>query len=146
MACLVAGAARSGAIGLLLLAAGAAEAAGLDEEVSAYQGDPARGESAFAVCAPCHAVGLEATHHTGPSLNRLFGRRAGAAPGYASSMPMVYAGMNGLVWTDESLFAFLSDPQSVAPGNEMPLIGVFDPQTRADLIAYLHLATSDPQD
>lgn len=105
-------------------------------------GDPDRGARAYGACRPCHDIGEGAINRTGPLLNGLLGAQAGQVEGYASSLPMVDAGLKGLVWSDETLEAYLSDPQGVVPDSTMPLIGVFDAQDRADLIAYLKLAGS----
>lgn len=104
-------------------------------------GDVERGRVIFARCSGCHDIGRGAAHRTGPHLNNLFDRTAGAVDGYAASLPLVAAGLRGLVWTDDTLFAYLNAPQVMVPGTDMPLIGLDDPQDRADLLAFLHAAT-----
>lgn len=101
------------------------------------------GREAFEVCRPCHDIGGGAQNRTGPLLNDLFGRKAGHVEGYPSSMPMVFAGERGLVWTDETLMAYLDDPLKLVPGSEMPLIGVETAATAADLVAFLKVASAD---
>lgn len=105
-------------------------------------GDPERGRILFEGCNSCHDVGVGAVHKTGPHLNAMFGRPAGQIEGYPSSLPMTAAGLRGLIWDDETLAAYLQDPLGVVPNSRMPLIGVFDEQDRADIIAYLRIATS----
>jgi cytochrome c len=92
--------------------------------------DAGRGETQFAVCAPCHA----GDRPSGPPLAGLIGQPAGSQPGFRYSRAMKGA---GFAWTDEKLDAFLADPQTLVPGNLMPFSGIDDAAQRADLIAYL---------
>ncbi len=105
-------------------------------------GDPERGEAVFGICQPCHDVGAGARNKTGPQLNGMFGRQAGDVEGFHSSLPMVAAGLRGLVWDDDNLNAYLADPLAVVPASDKPYIAVFIPRDRADLIAYLRRATA----
>jgi cytochrome c len=67
-------------------------------------------------------------------LHGVVGRAAGAVPGFAYSE----ANKNsGLIWTQETLFAYLERPQAMMPGTTMVFSGINQPQRRADLIAYL---------
>jgi len=54
---------------------------------------------------------------------------------------MKKAGENGLIWNDKTLDGFLADPTHYVPGTKMGYAGVKDDQERADLIAYLKVAT-----
>jgi len=104
------------------------------------QGDPERGARAFAACAACHS--LEADRHlTGPSLARLFGRKAGSLESFKRYSEALKAA--AVVWNEETLDAWIADPADNIPGNEMVFPGVGDPETRRDLIAYLEAASSD---
>ena len=74
----------------------------------------------------------------GPNLRCLLGRPAGALAGFEFSPALTEAGRaRGLVWTRETLDAFLADPQRVVPGTEMSLPGLPDPGDRQDVIDYL---------
>ena len=42
-----------------------------------------------------------------------------------------------ITWDEQSLAAFLTNPQAEVPGNHMPFSGLQDPTQRADVIAYL---------
>jgi cytochrome c len=44
---------------------------------------------------------------------------------------------SGIVWDEDSLDAYLADPQKVVPGNLMPFSGLADAKQRAELIRYL---------
>lgn len=94
-----------------------------------------KGERVFKKCQACHAVGPGEHTDKGPSLHGIFGRKAGSAEGYAYSEAMKSA---GVVWTDETLDAFLADSQGVVPGNTMNFSSLRKPEDRAAVIAYLH--------
>jgi cytochrome c len=127
---------RFSAAGLLVLAAMTVPlaASGLP------QGDPARGEKIYGRCFACHAIDRD---RTGPRHAGLFGRRAGSVPGFAYSPAMRKAGMDGLMWTEETLDKFLQNPTKFVPGTRMGYAGIKDDQERADLIAYLKQATKE---
>ncbi|MEO1330446.1 MAG: hypothetical protein AAFW46_12345 [Pseudomonadota bacterium] len=105
------------------------------------QGDAERGRVAFSQCRSCHAVGPGAQHRTGPHFNGLVGRRAGSAEGYPYSLVLVKLGLDGFAWTQLGLEHFLWSPDVVTKRSPFQHVGIQDPQTRADLIAYL----SDPE-
>jgi len=111
------------AAALVLAAASAAHA----------EGDAARGEARFADCAACHAT-QPGVNNVGPTLAGIFGRNAATAADFRYSPALK---RSGIVWTAETLDAFLADPQKVVPGNRMPYGGMTDVADRADLIAYL---------
>jgi len=54
---------------------------------------------------------------------------------------MKQAGVDGLIWNDETLDEFLRNPTKFVPGTPMGYVGVKDDQDRADLIVYLRAAT-----
>jgi cytochrome c len=97
-------------------------------------GDVARGAVAFQPCAACHSV-EPGVHLTGPSLARIWNRRAASVEGFTRySEPLR---KSGVVWDAAALDRWLTDPQALVPGNVMTFPGVKDPAQRADLIAYL---------
>jgi cytochrome c len=102
--------------------------------------DPARGERVFQRCYACHSVVGGEDKLSGPNLRGVFGRRAGAQPGFQFSPAMIEAGAHGLVWTRETLDAFLADPLTVVPGTEMGMPGLADADDRRDVIDYLEQA------
>ncbi|MEI9904111.1 MAG: cytochrome c family protein [Asticcacaulis sp.] len=91
------------------------------------------GQQVFVQCKACHAVD-PAKKSFGPNLFGVAGRKAGTQAGYTYSTAMAGAGFK---WTDDNLDAFLTDPKTRVPGNNMPFAGVKDPVKRAALIAYL---------
>jgi len=44
---------------------------------------------------------------------------------------------SGIIWTADTLDAFIADSQQFVPANRMPYAGMPDATDRADLIAYL---------
>jgi cytochrome c len=100
--------------------------------------DPTRGERVFQRCYACHSVDPAEGKLPGPNLHCVLGRHAGVLPGFEFSPAMAEAGRaRGLVWTRETLDAFLADPQHLVPGTEMSLPGLPDPTDRRDVIDYL---------
>jgi cytochrome c len=73
----------------------------------------------------------------GPSLAGVVGRVPGSAPVYPYSPAMKAYGRGGVVWNEETLFAYLEAPGKVVKGTKMSFPGLPDPQRRADVIAYL---------
>lgn len=97
-------------------------------------GDPHRGAQAFRQCAACHSVD-PGQHLTGPSLARIWGRKAGAVEGFTRYSEALMKA--GVLWNETTLDRWLEDPQAFIPKNAMAVAGVKDERERADLIAYL---------
>ena len=104
----------------------------------AAEGDPQHGAQIYQRCLACHSLEY---NRSGPRHCGLFGRRAGALPGYTYSKAMKGS---GITWDESSLGRFLENPLKTLPGTKMAYAGIKDPQERADLIAYLRQATRDP--
>ena len=52
---------------------------------------------------------------------------------------------SGIVWNRQTLNMFLADPLGTVPGTFMTYAGIQDPEERAQLIAFLEVATREPQ-
>jgi xylan 1,4-beta-xylosidase len=87
-------------------------------------------------CASCHSVASSVPPGAGPGLFGVVGRTAGAMPNFNYSAALARANASGTVWSAAHLDTFLSDPQRMLPGTQMP-IGVTTRSDRASLIAYL---------
>lgn len=94
------------------------------------------GARAFQRCAACHSMQAQGTHSPAPSLRGVFGRRAGAAEGFAYSDAMKAAGRHGLIWDGAALDRYLADPEAFVPGTAMPYQGGSAAE-RAAVIAWL---------
>src|SRR5882757_4501900 len=104
----------------------------------AQLGDAARGQQDFRACAPCHSLEPD-RNMTGPSLAKLWGRKAGSLPSFERYSEALKA--SGIIWDDRSLDGWLTDPDRMVPDNEMPFNGIKDTRVRADLLAFLKDAT-----
>jgi cytochrome c len=104
----------------------------------AEPGDVARGEHAFRACAPCHSLETD-RNMTGPSLAGLWGRKAGSLPSFERYSDALKS--SGIIWEDRSLDGWLTNPEEMAPDNEMPFDGIKNPRDRTDLLAFLKEAT-----
>ena len=100
---------------------------------AAAAGDPEAGKTLYVQCAACHSLDPAQTS-MGPPLKGLIGRKAGGVEDYVYSPPMR---RSTVIWSAETLDAFLVDPQAVVPGSKMPFAGLASDKDRADLIAYL---------
>jgi cytochrome c2 len=120
---------------LLPIAAAAGLCLGLSPARAA--GDLEAGEQVFAAqCQVCHAI-EQPENMIGPHLVGVFGRQAGSVEDFEYSEVMQES---DVVWDEDSLTAFLSDPEAYMPGTHMAFPGVEDPQELEDLIAYLREA------
>ena len=104
-------------------------------------GDAQAGQKLFnRICGGCHQVGTSARGSFGPQLNAIFGRPAGSTTDYQYSSAMK---SSGIVWTGETLAAYIEAPKEVVPGTRMIFWGLSDPQKIENLLAYLQ--TFQPQ-
>jgi cytochrome c len=78
---------------------------------AAYIGDAVAGEKIFKKCKACHKLGEKAKNATGPVLNNVIGRTAGSFKGYKYGKSMIKAGENGLVWNEERIFNYITNPK-----------------------------------
>lgn len=109
-------------------------------------GDAEAGAKMFSKCKGCHEVGQGATDRIGPHLNGIFGREAAAHDGYAYSKSMVRAGADGLVWTAETLDAYLENPRALVSKTRMSFRGLKKREDRNNLMAYLRDFSDNPAD
>jgi cytochrome c len=98
--------------------------------------DPVRGQAVYDRCMACHAIDR---NRTGPLHCGLFGRKAGAAPGFTFYSDALRN--SGIVWTARTLDRFLRDPAAMVPGTTMGYAGIADAADRAALIAWLQDAS-----
>ncbi len=115
---------------LRMIVAAAAGCAACGAAAAAPAGDAARGEQIYQACTDCHALD---ENDVGPRHRGVYGRKAGSLPDYAYSDALKRA---TIVWTEEALDKWLTDPQAFVPGAKM-FFHLDNPQDRADVIAFL---------
>lgn len=104
---------------------GSAAAAG------AAAADPERGKELYeSRCGGCHSLDA---NRVGPAHRGVYGRKAGTAPNFDYSAAVRNS---GIVWEGKTLDAWLTDPQTLIPGQRMNF-RVSAPEDRTDIIAYL---------
>ena len=108
------------------------------------------GEKIFNKCKACHMVGDDAKNRVGPVLTGVVGRPAGTYEGYRYGTSVVDAGEAGLIWDDDTLFAYLAGPQDFLrsylddpKARAKMRFRLKDEQDRRDVIAYLASFSSD---
>lgn len=106
--------------------------------------DAARGKTIFNTCKSCHQIGPSAKNRTGPVLTGVIGRPAASVAGFRYSPSLAKAGANGLVWTEDLLADWLSDPKKFlrsylgdSKARSKMSKRVTRKQDRLDVIAYL---------
>jgi cytochrome c len=96
--------------------------------------DIENGKNSFELqCGICHSAEKD-VEKIAPNLVGVVGRKAGTHklfPSYTGALKS-----SGITWNAKTLDEFLVNPTTKVPGTMM-LIPVPDPQTRADIIAYL---------
>uniref|UniRef100_A0A0M3I326 Cytochrome c domain-containing protein n=2 Tax=Ascaris TaxID=6251 RepID=A0A0M3I326_ASCLU len=103
------------------------------------EGDYERGKQIFKTrCLMCHVVDSDKAK-SGPSLNGIFGRKAGTVKGYDYSNANKNA---NIVWTKETMFDYLANPKKYMPGSKMIFAGLKKVEDRADLIRYIEVESS----
>jgi cytochrome c len=110
-----------------------------DEFAYSSRGDASKGRRLFARCRTCHNLTGEARPRIGPNLNEVFGRTAGTSSSFTRYSDQMKTA--GIVWSEETMFTWLTDPRALIPGNKMVFPGLRREQDRLDMIAYLREAT-----
>jgi cytochrome c len=103
-------------------------------------GDPAAGKKIFAQCAACHTV-VPGKNTLGPSLHGVVGRKAGMVDSFKTYSPALKK--SDIVWTEENLKKYLSDPKGFIPGNRMIFAGLKREQDQENVIAFLKQASQE---
>ncbi|WP_172294745.1 c-type cytochrome [Pseudoruegeria sp. HB172150] len=91
-------------------------------------------------CSICHSLEPGPSRKAGPTLNGVFGRRAGTVTDYRYS-PRLDG--SDIVWSEGTINdLFEQGPDHYIPGSKMPMQVIAGASDRADLIAYLKSATA----
>jgi cytochrome c len=110
----------------------------LGAQTLAANGNPTQGQRVFGACAACHSLQPD-QNMTGPSLVRLWNRKAGSLASFSRYSPAMKSA--NVEWNDKTLDEWIADPQHLIPGNQMTFAGIKDSKQRADVIAFLKQAT-----
>lgn len=86
-------------------------------------------------CGGCHALDRE---KTGPRLSRVYGRKAGSIASFEYSDALKNS---KIVWNAETLERWLTDPEAMVPGNDMPF-RMENADERRAIIEYLKAESS----
>ncbi|CAM5771523.1 c-type cytochrome [Bosea minatitlanensis] len=105
--------------------------------------DVAKGEKATAACKACHSFEKGGPNKVGPHLFDVYGRNEGTVDGFGYSAAM--KGRNDKTWDADGLDHFLKNPKAYVPGTAMSFAGISNPQTRADVVAYLNTLSDSPK-
>lgn len=97
------------------------------------------GQRVWRQCAACHVYDAE-QNRGGPHLVNIIGRDVGVAEGWRYSRAL---SEHGGVWTVDALLAWLENPDTYIPGNQMAFRGVRDEQDRIDLLGFLSASHSN---
>jgi cytochrome c len=108
-----------------------------DSRASAL-GPMERGAILYKRCRSCHTLDQGGRNKVGPNLWGIFGKTAGARDDFNYSAAM--AGSD-IVWTDETMSAYLEKPSTYIPGNRMSFAGLRKDEDRAAVILYLRANT-----
>jgi cytochrome c len=105
--------------------------------------DPAKGESAAAMCKVCHAVEKGAPSPVGPNLYGVIGRPIASVEGFNYS-PALKAKASEGDWDYAHIDAFIHKPMEYAPGTMMAFPGIPDANQRAEVLAWLRTKADSP--
>ncbi|MEM9278876.1 MAG: cytochrome C [Pseudomonadota bacterium] len=91
-------------------------------------------------CSVCHTLIEDGANRAGPTLFKVFGRRAGTLPGYKYSKALIES---DIIWNEETIGRLFDDgPDKVVPGTKMPVQRLKQIERRDDLIQFLKEATA----
>jgi cytochrome c len=90
-------------------------------------------------CSVCHTLLPDDQNRAGPTLYKVFGRKAGTVEGYVYSEALL---KSDIVWNESTISQLFDEgPDVVTPGTKMPIQRLKSVERRNDLIAYLKRAT-----
>lgn len=103
-----------------------------------------RGAKVFRYCKACHTLDEGAKHKVGPNLWGIYGRAAGTKEDYKYSKAIK---ASGVIWTEETMDAYLAKPSAFIKGGLMSFAGVKKQEDRDALQLFLKSKTTpaDPE-
>lgn len=107
-----------------------------DTPAEELTGDAKKGAALFkAKCSTCHSCIANGPTKQGPNLHNIMGKEAAKSAGFKFTKNMA---KSGIVWDDEAMHKWLTNPKAVVKGTSMAFPGFKKETDRADVIAYLH--------
>jgi cytochrome c len=105
-------------------------------EIVSLEAKTANAESSMfsAYCSGCHDIKDGTSHGIGPDLYEVHGATAARQTGFEYSPALADSRIR---WNDDTLDAYLRNPQDVIPGTTMSFAGIDDTEIRATIIRYL---------
>ena len=92
-------------------------------------------------CSVCHTVSRDGGNRAGPSLYRIYGRRAGTRAGYVYSRALQNS---GIIWSRKTVGRLFNEgPAKYTPGSKMPLQRIQSKKEREALLDFLETAGSN---
>lgn len=101
--------------------------------------DVENGQRVWRQCAACHVHDAE-QNRGGPHLVGIIGRDIGAAEGWRYSRAL---SEHGGEWSVDALLAWLENPDSYIPGNQMAFRGLRNEQDRIDVLGFLNASSGN---
>ena len=90
-------------------------------------------------CSICHSLTASSARRAGPTLQGLFGRRAGTVRDYSYSDTL---DGSDIIWSAATIDSLFDEgPDHFIPGTKMPMQRIAGAEDRQDLIDYLQRAT-----
>jgi cytochrome c len=122
---------------------GQAEAAAEPLPVRLAKADAGKGAATAKACQACHDVSSANTNKVGPGLWNVVERPKASHEGFAYSEALL--GRKSEAWGYDQLDQFLANPKGYVAGTKMNYAGIKNPQSRADVLAYLQSLSDAPK-
>ena len=81
--------------------------------------DAEAGQRVFSQCRACHSINEGGRNGVGPNLHGILGRKAGSSEGFRYSASLREKAEGGLVWNEDTLRAYITNPKAVMPAGSM---------------------------
>jgi len=103
--------------------------------------EASNGEKQFArKCSVCHTLIKNGKKRAGPTLYKIFGRKAGTLSGYKYSQALI---KSDIIWNENTINQlFDKGPDKVTPGTKMPIQKMKRYEDRKELIMFLKESTN----